>query len=190
MLATHAVATASLPSLLGPPDATAEFESTLVKLLPQVARQARRLTAQPADAEDLVQETYRRALESRRQFAPRSNLGAWLLCILRNYHRDCLRRSRREISFGDGLEELAVGLPADPVPSWKVVGDEDVDLALAALPIVFRQTYTLFTVEKLNYRQIASRLGIPIGTVGTRLRRTRRWLRGFLSSDRPAQGPD
>lgn len=158
-----------------------QFMAELVHVLPHVKLYARKLSQRPADAEDLVQETCRRALEAHTQFLPGSNLRGWLLCILRNHHRDRLRRASREITVGDGIDELPAEIAEDtPREPWTSVSEQDTALALTFLPSVFRETYVLYTVRGLSYSAIAAQLRIPCATVGTRLRRARAWLRRFL----------
>ncbi|HXI59512.1 MAG TPA: RNA polymerase sigma factor [Polyangia bacterium] len=150
--------------------------------LPDLERWARQLTTQPSDAKDLVQETYRRALEAHQQFHPGSDLRAWLGCILRNLHRDRLRRSWREISMGgDDVCVFAAPTP-EPRPLWAMVSDEELDRALVALAPVYRTPYVLHTVHGRSYSEIAKQIGIPSGTIGSRIHRARALLRRYLVS--------
>jgi RNA polymerase sigma-70 factor (ECF subfamily) len=147
---------------------------------PLLERIARRLTRNSAEADDLVQETCRRALDGATGFSPGTDLKAWLSCILRNIHRDHQRRCSREVliaALGEHLAERA----AEESPRWKHVTDEDIVAAFESLPSLCGQVYILFTFEGLPYSEIARKLAIPCNTVGTRLRRARLWLRHFLS---------
>jgi RNA polymerase sigma-70 factor (ECF subfamily) len=166
--------------------ARADFAAQMVRLLPYLSRCARRLTGAKVEADDLVQETCRRALESFAQFSPGSNLQAWLACILRNFHRDRVRRAYHEVAVGTRAEDL----PAREVeeqPQWAHISYEEVVLALGSLPPRYRETYALYAVDGLSYREIARRLGVPCSTVGTRLNRARPQLRKFLIGDAGAE---
>jgi len=156
--------------------AAALFRAELVSLLDDLRRFARRLTAGSCLAEDLVQETCRRALEARHQFHADSELRAWLFRILRNIHIDLIRRASHELVSGVDGDELVAEPPAER-PLWDQLSDEDVSSALDALPPTFAKTYTMYAVERLSYADIAKELKVPVGTVGTRLRRARLQLR-------------
>lgn len=171
----------SSAALDGRPLPSPRFLSELVRLLPQVKAYSRRLARRRADADDLVQDTLRRALEAHARFLPGTNLRGWLLCILRNHHRDCLRRAKQELSVGDRIDAVPAACPEEPTaPPWLAVSNEEAELALAALPTVFRQTYSLFALGGLSHAQIAAQLCIPVATVGTRVRRARFQMRRFL----------
>jgi len=158
------------------------FRAELVSLLDDLRRFARRMTAGsggPALAEDLVQETCRRALEARHQFNAESELRAWLFRILRNIHIDLLRRASHELVTGVNGDELAAE-PQPERPAWDQVSNDDVARALGALSPTFARTYTMYAVDRLSYADIAKRLNVPVGTVGTRLRRARMQLREVI----------
>jgi RNA polymerase sigma-70 factor, ECF subfamily len=163
------------------PAATANpgFSPSLIQLLPELHRRARYFAEQAAEAQDLVQETCRRAIEARARFVPGSDLRAWLFCIMRNIHCDRMRSKGREILVGGGWEAFPE-FPRDARPVWLEATDEDLGLAFAALTSPYREAFHLRTVERLGYGEIARRLGIPINTVGTQLRRARRQIRQFL----------
>jgi RNA polymerase sigma-70 factor (ECF subfamily) len=147
----------------------------LVKHLGDLRRYARRLTRQPALAQDLVQETYRRALETRARFQPGTNLRSWLFCIMRNLHCDHLRRARRQnVSPEQDVDDIPDTRRADDI--WDQLTEADVAHALDALPVEPRRAILLHELEVKSYAQIAHELEIPIGTVGTRLLRARRRL--------------
>jgi RNA polymerase sigma-70 factor (ECF subfamily) len=147
----------------------------LVRHLTELRRYARRLTRQPALAQDLVQETCRRALETQARFIPGSNLRPWLFCILRNLYCDHLRRVRRQAVSPEQDVDALPDLRNDP-EIWEQLTDADVASALAALPAEPRQAIMLHGFEGKSYAEIAHQLEIPIGTVGTRLLRARRRL--------------
>jgi RNA polymerase sigma-70 factor, ECF subfamily len=145
-------------------------------------RFAFRLRPQRADAQDLVQETCRKALVAHGMFRPGTNVAAWLGCIMRNLHRDWARRGWHEISVAGPLETWATPAPEEP-PFWSRVSDEDVAQALADLPSMYRSVYVLRANEGCSYPEIARILGIPAATVATRLFRARGMLRELLLSE-------
>jgi RNA polymerase sigma-70 factor (ECF subfamily) len=148
---------------------------------------ARWLARDPVEAEDLVQETYMRALGAAQQFEPGSNLKAWLFRILRNAFIDRRRRSQREASPAcvedlDELTEPAMGeLQLDQI---RALVAEDVSAAVHALPESFR-TVILLDLEGMTEAEVASVLGCATGTVKSRLSRARAVLRERLAAYRP-----
>lgn len=156
-------------------------------------RTALRLTHNPEDAEDLVQETYLRALRAAEQFQEGTNLRAWLFKILTNgfinQYRQRARTPRNESI--DDVEDFYLyqhlidnGLqPASSEPEREVLErlvDEDIIRALEELPLPFRQVVLLADVEGFAYKEIADILDIKIGTVMSRLHRGRRRLQQAL----------
>lgn len=168
-----------------PANRGADFSYQVARQVPQLEMWARRLTHHQADADDLVQETCRRALEARNQFVPGSNLRAWMMSILRNHHVDRMRQSWREVTSAEALDEFPANSNSEPMeltetPAWTRVTQQDINDALASLPPVFADAYSLYALSGLSYNEIAERLSIPAATVGTRLRRARLRLRSFL----------
>ena len=149
---------------------------------------ARWLARDPLEAEDLVQETYARALGSAQQFEAGSNLKAWLFRILRNAFIDRRRRSRRETSYAEDLD--AEGEPAEAVldelqlDQIRALVAEDVFAAVHALPEPFR-TVILLDLEGMTEAEVANVLGCATGTVKSRLSRARAALRDRLAGYRP-----
>ena len=141
-----------------------------------------RLTGNPADAEDLVQETYLKAFRASNQFEPGSNLKAWLFTILHNTFLNRRRRAAKEpiAVESDEIERLAADLPRDPeTPEQLLLRetlDADLQAALDALPEAFRQAVWLRDVEEFTYAEIATMVDVPIGTVMSRISRGRRLL--------------
>ena len=145
---------------------------------------ARYLTGNTVDAEDLVQETYARALRSADQFTPGTNLKAWLCRILRNTFLSVYRRRRHDPVVG-GLDTVNPGIPTAPEESFlgdleldrlrKVVGEE-IERALMSLTDDAR-TVILLDLEGLTEVEVADVLGCPVGTVKSRLARARASLR-------------
>jgi RNA polymerase sigma-70 factor, ECF subfamily len=168
----------------GPDDAAegTPFEREALACVDALYATALRLTANPADAEDLVQDTYLKAFRSASQFEPGTNLKAWLFTILHNTFLNRRRRAVREPVGVDPqeIEQAAVGLSAaTPTPEELLLRDTlDADLkaALESLPDAFRHAVWLRDVEEFSYAEIASMLGIPIGTVMSRISRGRRLL--------------
>ncbi len=151
---------------------------------------ARWLAHDPVAAEDLVQETYARALGAAQQFEPGSNLKAWLFRILRNAFIDRHRRSQREgppapsedLDAAGGLVEPAIGeLQLDQI---RALVAEDVSAAVHALPESFR-TVILLDLEGMTEAEVANVLGCATGTVKSRLSRARAVLRERLAAYRP-----
>jgi RNA polymerase sigma-70 factor (ECF subfamily) len=105
-------------------------------------------------------------------------MRAWLLRILRNQHVDGVRRSAREVLTGYDID---VPAPAhEPPDLWRYIAIEDLESASKQLPAAARQIYSLFAVQRMSYQSISRQLGIPMATVGTRLRRARVSLRRLV----------
>jgi RNA polymerase sigma-70 factor (ECF subfamily) len=147
----------------------------------------------PADAEDLVQETYLRAFRAADRFEPGTNLKAWLFTILHNAARNRVRdRAREAVMFDSETVERAadtvpsgVGSQTPPTPESLLlhdVLDPDLQAAIDALPEAFRQAVWLRDVEEFSYAEIAEMLAIPVGTVMSRISRGRRQLFDWLST--------
>jgi RNA polymerase sigma-70 factor (ECF subfamily) len=146
-------------------------------------RYAYRLTASSADAEDLVQETFGKALKQLRQLREAGRAKAWLFSILRNAYLHRLRSDRQARcvpleAVGDLPEAEAAPLP-DVEPG-------QLQQALGELPEVFRTPVILFYFEDFSYREIAEQMDLPIGTVMSRLARAKAWLRERLQPPPPA----
>jgi RNA polymerase sigma-70 factor (ECF subfamily) len=151
---------------------------------------ALRLTRRPADAEDLVQDTYLKAFRSSGQFQRGTNLKAWLFTILHNTFRNMRRHDGRNPIDVDSeyVEQAPARAPNDFSPEELLTrASLDVDLkdALDALPEAFRQAVWLRDVEELTYAEIAEVLDIPLGTVMSRISRGRRALYERLHRSEP-----
>ena len=159
------------------------FDEEAVRLLPSLYHFARWLTPRPPDAEDLVQETYRRALRSRHRFLPATDLKAWLFTIMRHAAIDLFWRTRREGETVDLEEAEGAGdarLRLDPRGGEAILLRLDLDEALARLRAIYREAIFLSDVEGFTVREIAAILGCPEGTVKARLSRGRLALRRML----------
>ncbi len=166
------------------------FDEEALPLMPSLYGAALRLTRNPADAEDLLQETFLRAFRGFRGFAPGTNLKAWLYRILTNTFINSYRKKQREPQTipDEDVEEwylynrLAREAPDSSAEAavLESMPDEDVKAALEALPEVFRTAVLLADVEGFSYKEIAEMTGVPIGTVMSRLHRGRRALEKAL----------
>jgi len=158
------------------------------------------MTRNPADAEDLVQETYLRAYRAWDRFEPGTNLKAWLFKIMTNLFISGYRQRRREpvtVSSDETEEfdlyrnlidqEAGLGRSAETIVLEGLV-DDDVKQALSDLAENFRIPVLLADVEGFSYREIADMLGIPIGTVMSRLHRGRKALQKSLWEKAVASG--
>ena len=168
------------------------FERDVLPLLPSLYGGALRLTRNPQDAEDLVQETYLRAYRGFEGFREGTNLRAWMYRILTNTFINSYRKKQREpvtVSVSDEdtpdwyLYDRIGSSVAQPSAESEVleqIPDEDVQRALEELPEVFRMAVLLADVEGFSYKEIAEILDIPIGTVMSRLHRGRKALQRAL----------
>ena len=140
---------------------------------------ARRLCTNAADADDLVQETYERALRSLERYEDRGNLRSWLASIMNNLFIDRCRKAKRTPQH-EGIDELQVASP-EPVapPAWANVTTAQIRAALDRIGPEFRDVYERHA-SGLSYDDIARELGIPKNTVGTRLIRARKKLKEIL----------
>jgi RNA polymerase sigma-70 factor (ECF subfamily) len=151
---------------------------------------ALRLTRNPADAEDLVQDTYARAFAGARRFTPGTNLRAWLFTILHNAFLNSRRRAgRNPVLAGSEAAEHAVETAASaaPGPEAALLRQADADAvrrAVDELPEAFRDAVWLRDAEGFSYVEIAEMLEIPVGTVMSRISRGRRLLAAALAPQR------
>jgi RNA polymerase sigma-70 factor (ECF subfamily) len=183
------------------PASPAAFEALLHPLLEPAYRTAYRLTGNPSDSEDLVQDTALLAWKGFGSFEPGTNFRAWFFRILANAFYSKYRKARREgatvdladvpelylwkrsadLGLSDVLDDPAAALLAR-------LDSEQVNAAIAALPEEYRMVAALYFIEDLTYQEIAEMLGIPIGTVRSRLHRARRHLQRALWNVAVEQG--
>lgn len=158
------------------------FEDELSALLPRLRRFAHGLSRSPADADDLTQMTVERALRSKAQWQPGTRLDSWLYKIMRNLWIDTMRVRGRQGKVEAPAEE-AEALGHDPRAGIEAAIDlKRVMVAMDRLPGEQREVVALILIEGFGYREAAELLGLPIGTVSSRLVRGRTALLAMVAS--------
>jgi RNA polymerase sigma-70 factor (ECF subfamily) len=174
-----------------------DFEEVALVHLDLLYRTALRLTHNRAEADDLVQETWLRALRHFDQFDPGSNCRAWLVTILRNAFLNRLRRQGRERLESEMMGERDDSAPFEDSAIEQLTPEEeffqtvfhgDVERALKSLSPAFQQMIVLADFEGFTYKEIAQVVNCPIGTVMSRLSRARQLLRRELRTLARAHG--
>jgi RNA polymerase sigma-70 factor (ECF subfamily) len=147
---------------------------------------ARWLSHDANDAEDLVQETYLKALRSFASFQPGTNFRAWMFKILRNSFLSSCSTLDRRMTFALDLEEdLPISSATSASPESLLIERSSAEAcreAIEQLPVIFREVILLCDVEEASYREIGEILSIPIGTVMSRLSRARKAVRDYLAA--------
>jgi len=182
-----------MPPAKGLRSVSPAFEAEALASLDSLYRTALRLTRKPADAEDLVQDTYLKAFRAADSFEPGTNLRAWLFTILHNTARNLARdRARDTVSVDSELVDQAAEVPSSggvvETPETRLMRETlapELQAALDALPETFREAVWLRDVEEFSYAEIAGMLSIPIGTVMSRISRGRHLLFERLNHLRP-----
>ena len=165
-----------------------EFETIAMPHINDLYRTARRTLGNQTEAEDVVQETYLQAWKSFHRFEPNTNIRAWLFKILShviNHHR---RKTYRLVTLKEEEEFLFEQMTYEP-PVAPELRDEDVLAALDQVPANFRTVILLADVQEFSYKEVAATLGVPIGTVMSRLNRGRQMLRKHLVKFAPVAKP-
>ena len=147
----------------------------LVDLIPRLRRYARALVGDRSTADDLVQDTLERAWAKLHLYRRGTDLRAWLFTVMHNVHVNRVRAWRSTDTLDDEMPELA-----QRPPQGDALLVRDLDRAIARLPAEQRAVLLLVTLEEMSYDEVARTLGIPIGTVMSRLSRAREKLRAML----------
>lgn len=179
------------------PEETAEqrverFERDALPFLDQLYGAAMRLTRNPADAEDLVQETYAKAFAAFHQYRPGTNLKAWLYRILNNTFISNYRKQKRQPQQADSAEvedwqeyraqsHTSTGMRSAEVEALDNLPQSEIREAMSQLTEDRRMAVYLADIEGFSYQEIADIMGTPIGTVMSRLHRGRKQLRDLLA---------
>ncbi len=167
------------------------FEEQALPLLDQLYGGAMRLTRNPQDAEDLIQETYLKAFSNFDSFKQGTNLKAWLYRIMTNTYINSYRKAKRRPveSSADELSDFqlyttsghdSTGLESAEVEALKQMPDSEISEAMNDLPEDYRMVVYYSDVVGLAYKEIAEVMGTPLGTVMSRLHRGRKLLRAAL----------
>lgn len=168
------------------------FEAEAMQYVDQLYSAAMRMTRNPQDAEDLVQEAYTKAYSAFHQYKPGTNLKAWLYRILTNTYINIYRKKQRQPQqantetvedwqMAQAAEHTSSGLRSAEAEALDHLPDSDVKDALQQIPEEFRLAVYFSDVEGFAYKEIAEIMNIPIGTVMSRLHRGRKLLRGLLT---------
>ena len=157
------------------------FDTDALSYVDSLYSTAMRLTRNPADAEDLVQDTHLKAFRFANRFESGTNLKAWLFTILHNTFRNDVRHAGRDpIEVDSGTVEQTAARPGQDISPEQLLLratlDTDLRAALDGLPLAFRQAVWLRDVEEFSYREIAEILSVPQGTVMSRISRGRQLL--------------
>ncbi len=168
------------------------FERDALEYVDQLYSAALRMARNPADAEDLVQEAYTKAYSAFHQYKPGTNLKAWLYRILTNTYINLYRKRQREPlrtstdtvedwQMAASMEHSSTGLRSAEAEALDHLPDSDVKAALQSIGEDFRLAVYFVDVEGFSYKEASEILGVPIGTVMSRLHRGRKNLRELLS---------
>lgn len=160
--------------------APAAFKAELIELLPSLRAFARSLAHNPAQADDLVQDTLVKALANVDRFEPGTNMRAWLFTILRNHYYSQLRKAKREVEDADGKFAARIAVRAEQDGS---VDLEDFKVAFQQLAPDHREVLTLVGASGCSYEEAAHICGCAVGTIKSRVNRARKKLTELLGLD-------
>ena len=161
----------------------ARFMDEAMPLMDQLFGAALGMTRNRADAEDLVQETYLKAYQKFHQYKPGTNIKAWLYRILTNTYITSYRKAQRspKRASTDTVEDWQTGLKSAEVEALEALPSAQLREALDSLSEEHRMVVLMADVEGMSYKEIAEELGVPMGTVMSRLNRARKNLRSALA---------
>jgi RNA polymerase sigma-70 factor, ECF subfamily len=169
------------------------FEELAVPLLAPLYNFARWQTRDHHEAEDLVQETYVRALKNFASFQPGTNFRAWMYRILRNTFLTSRAGARlsQQLTIDEDGEEIPVALERETPESILIrsTTQDQLQASLERLPAIYREVVLLCDVEEMKYQEIAELIEVPVGTVMSRIARARKLLRGMLAEERLRSRP-
>ena len=163
------------------------FEAEALPHLSALFRVAMWLVRERAEAEDLVQDTFTQALQSFHRFEKGTNCRAWLIRVMFHLNSNRRRAKARLQLVSDTDERIAETIAFDP-PTPQGLTEEEVLRALRSLPPQFEEVVLLSDIEDMTYKEIAKTLGVPIGTVMSRLHRGRKMMRAELASYANSRG--
>ncbi|MBK8809478.1 MAG: sigma-70 family RNA polymerase sigma factor [Acidobacteria bacterium] len=158
------------------------FEAEAIRHLDDLFRTAKRITMNPVEAEDLVQETYLQAWKSFEHFEPGTNCRAWLYKIMFNKFDHHRRKKYTRAKYFQEADDLTFLTAACQAPVPENLTDKQVTAALDKLPEHYRAVVLLADVHEFDYKEVAQVLDVPIGTVMSRLSRGRAQLRKSLAA--------
>jgi RNA polymerase sigma-70 factor (ECF subfamily) len=178
---------------------SSSFEELAMPLFDSLYNFARWLTQHREEAEDLVQETYAKALKGFRSFQPGTNFRAWIFRIMRNTFLTSRTGLQSRLIDDADSKDVESCLATTETPEFLLIEHSMQQLlhtAIEELPVVFREVILLREVEEMSYQEIAEALSVPVGTVMSRLARGRSALRSVISKQqivgqpiRPAGAP-
>jgi RNA polymerase sigma-70 factor (ECF subfamily) len=157
-----------------------EFSAQALAVIPRLRRYARALTGDTLQADDLVQDTLERALNKRHLWRQGSDLRAWMFTIMHNVFVNQIRARRADDTVALDAEAYNVADRAAPIDLLEIA---DIDAAILRLPSEQREVLLLVALEQMSYAEAAQALGIPLGTVMSRLYRARERVRMLLGGE-------
>lgn len=157
-----------------------DFGEQTLAVIPRLRRYARALTGDSLQADDLVQDTLERALNKRHLWRPGSDLRAWMFTIMHNVFINQIRSRQADDTVGLDVEAYNVAAHSSPVDLLEI---GDIDAAIRRLPGEQREVLILVALEQMSYAETAQTLGIPLGTVMSRLYRARERIRVLLGGE-------